>query len=203
MTERWFVGDHTDIGGRFAFESLDRDALANPPFRWIVWAAICAAGDFGDTYLLFKDRAFSKYFHILLYQGRTQEKIQEKKTLRIDLRNIITTDFLFRYPPSSDSEAAVTKHGRPEQEVFSTQLEVHNSFEPLSIWKTTQAFHGKGLHGNKRNHDDAILHASVKGKLAMAPSYGGKTRAQLDGLVADERIWGVFGVGPNLPIVFM
>jgi len=87
--------------------------------------------------------------------------------------------------------------------VFSTQLEVHNSFEPLSIWKTTQAFHGKGLHGNKRNHDDAILHASVKGKLAMAPSYGGKTRAQLDGLVADERIWGVFGVGPNLPIVFM
>ena len=66
----------------------------------------------------------------------------------------------------------------------------------------TQAYHGKGLHGNRRNYDKAILHASVKGKLAVAPSYGGKTRATLDGLVADEGIWGVFGEEHGLPVTF-
>lgn len=193
MTERWFVGDHSDIGGRFAFESLNKRALANPPFRWIVWAAACAAGNAGKPYLLFNDRAFVKYFPILLYHGTTP---QPNSDTLYDPDKFLTTDYLFQHPPSDDSKAAFSDNlsrSRPEREDRDTSLTVHNSFTRPSIWRITQALRGKGQHGNKRNLDNAILHASVKGKLDQEPRYGGNNRAKLDSLkaLADEGVWGV------------
>jgi hypothetical protein len=197
ITERWFIGDHSDIGGRFAFESLNKEALANPPFRWIVWAAACAAGSARKSYLLFNDRAFVKYFPTLLYQGKTPKYDFD---LRNHPDNFLTTDYLFLHPPSDDSLAAShadTYNRRPQREVHNTKLEVHDSFTPLSIWRTTQAVHGKGLHGNRRNLDNAILHASVIGKLVEEPGYGGNNRMKLEKLrddsKSDEGVWGRFG----------
>ena len=203
VTERWFVGDHSDIGGRFAFKSLNGEALANPPFRWIVWAAACAAGNAGRSYLLFNDRAFFKYFPILLYQG----KAPRDDFHPWDADQILNTDYLFLHPPSDDSNSARSLQrrldGRPERELKDILLEVHDSFAPLSIWRTTQAFHGKGLHGNKRNLDNAILHASVEGKLDEVRSYGGNNRMMmLDGLVSDEGVWGLFTADTNQSVSF-
>ncbi|KAJ7721623.1 hypothetical protein B0H16DRAFT_1335184, partial [Mycena metata] len=63
--ERYFIGDHSDVGGRFPFQNLAKDALANPSFRWIVWAAVHAAG---EHQLHFNTRAFHKYHDILIYE---------------------------------------------------------------------------------------------------------------------------------------
>jgi hypothetical protein len=68
LFERWFVGDHSDVGGRFSFDTLNGDALANPPFRWIVWGAARAAAN-NRRPLLFDPRAIDKYYNVLFYMA--------------------------------------------------------------------------------------------------------------------------------------
>jgi hypothetical protein len=176
--ERWFVGDHSDVGGRFPFHDLDKDALANPPFRWIVWGAARAASNIKRP-LLFNLRAFHKYFNILVYT-------KNDPTVS-SLRKSITVDYFRHYSPEFDSKNTVAESdgGRPPAEIQSTKLKVNDVFKAPSLWVLMQLLRGRGAHGNARRIDgDSILHASVQGRIYTDQEYGGKRRAMLEELAA-------------------
>ena len=179
--ERWFVGDHSDVGGRFPFHDLNKDALANPPFRWIVWGAARAANNIKRP-LLFNLRAFHKYFNILVYT-------KNDPTVS-SLRKAITVDYFRHASPESDSKnTAESGGGRPPAEIQSTKLQVNDVFKAPSLWVLMQLLRGRGAHGNARGiGGDSILHASVQGRIDLDQEYGGKRRAKLGKLAADEAV---------------
>jgi len=157
--ERWFVGDHSDIGGRFPFTGLSGDALANPPFRWIVWAASRAAG---NRHLLFNTLAFGRYCDIIVYN-----KDQD-----------IEVGYLNANVPEADSESAQSdRGGRPQAELQNFNQDVNNNLKALSPWRVKQLLRLKNSTGNARIiNDDTILHSSVRGKIAIDGSYPGKQK---------------------------
>jgi len=187
ICERWFVGDHADIGGRFPFGSLVGTALANPPFRWIVWAAARAAG---DRPLLFNLRAFQAYSRMLIYNERAGADVFDPIMGPVLL---IDASYLTNETPEMDSKKAVivdTLGRRPAAELRNVGRAINDSFKAPSIWVPAQLLYGKGPRGNARKLEDAVLHASVRGKLAADRSYGGKRRMMLQVLAkkADEAV---------------
>jgi len=180
ICERWFVGDHADIGGRFPFGTLVGDALANPPFRWIVWAAARAAH---PRPLLFNLRAFLAYSPILIYNERAADDVFDHI---IGRGLVIHANYLINTTPEMDSKNAATDDspgGRPAAELRNVRKVINDAFETPSIWVPAQLLKGKGSRGNARRlEENTILHASVRGKLATDPSYGGKRRDVLQSL---------------------
>jgi len=73
----------SDVGGRFPFQKLDGDTLANPPFRWIVWGAAHAGVNIKRP-LLFNLLALTKYFHILVYTKDNFTVSSERKSITVD-----------------------------------------------------------------------------------------------------------------------
>ena len=191
--ERWFVGDHSDVGGRFSFEELaNRPALANPPFRWIVWGAVHAAG---HRTLLFNNRAFTKYFSILIYAGKVPSP--NKGPTDYHAQNIIGVRYFHESSPVKDSGDAERgpENGRPLRELRDTSLRVNNVFTTPSIWIPMQLLRGRGLHGNARDIKKAIPHASIQGRFIEDLNYGGKRRTELEQQLvnADEAMYTSIG----------
>jgi hypothetical protein len=176
VIERWFVGDHSDVGGRFDFRNLDKTALANPPFRWIVYAAVHASR---SQPLLFKGSSFHNFFPILIYSGRQPDAMI---TSKFDPAYIIDVNYLHQTTPTDDSQNA----NGPTEEDGCMRLEVHKGFSLLA--RGAQLLRRKGLHGNARDLRNIILHASVSGKLQADENYGGKRRDMLLALPRDEII---------------
>ena len=176
--ERWFVGDHSDVGGRFPYEELDKNALANPPFRWIVWGASRAAANVNRP-LLFNINAFHKYLDILVY------------STNLPTRKGISAEHLCRISPGFDSSSGNidSASGRPDTEIQCTQVEVNDPFRGLSVWVVGQLIRGRGPRGKARKmSSDHILHASVQGRIYKDLTYGGKRREELREARADEAI---------------
>jgi hypothetical protein len=160
---------------------MDGEALANPPFRWIVWAAAHAGANIQRP-LLFNLLAFTKYFDILVYMKDNPTGIESKS---------ITVDHFRKFLPEDDSAAGVADplSGRPTQEISSTMKGLNNVFTNPSIWRLVQLLHGKGLGGTSRRiTSSCILHASVGGRISRDQMYGGKRRGELQAAEADEAI---------------
>jgi hypothetical protein len=176
ILQRWFVGDHSDVGGRFLLQARNVPALANPSFRWIVWGAAHAAAN-NRRSLLFDHSAFTKYSGILIY---TKDDSTQPGSSHFR-----------RHSPEHDSTVSIADpvSGRPMIELNDIKQDINNAFKHPSVWRLVQIFHGKGLHGNARKIDgNCVLHASVTGKISTDQKYGGKRRKELHEAAADEAI---------------
>ncbi|EIN05624.1 hypothetical protein PUNSTDRAFT_137724 [Punctularia strigosozonata HHB-11173 SS5] len=197
VIERWFVGDHSDIGGRFGFleRKSEEGSLANLSFRWIVWAAAMASAD-GN--IIFSEKALRKYRSVLIYGDHGTSTIL----------NILTTS-----TPEEDSEKAHKPQDtkRPPREHTELADKIHCSFDHGlrgKGWAFLEIVERRPTRGRYRKLPaGAKLHASARSKVESDKNYAlghpDERDTKLSALEGDEYIEKVVLAAPPAPPVLV
>ncbi len=107
VCERWFAGDHGDVGGSIPVDHRHEKHLANHSFRWITRAA--ALSDPGNEGLLFDYTALNRYYQVLFYAKRPDVLYRTPPMSMWFLLRLVT------FPgedPDSENEHFLYKYGR-------------------------------------------------------------------------------------------